>query len=78
MIKRRAFLVGALGAVAAGIRTTVAADVGAFAELPGVKLWFTDSGGAGVPLVLLHTDAFQQFRPQVLEDARLPKHLEPD
>src|SRR6202451_1719492 len=56
MIKRRAFLVGALGAVAAGIRTTVAADVGAFAELPGVKLWFTDSGGTGVPLILLHAN----------------------
>src|ERR1700733_15413418 len=56
MIKRRALLVGALGAVVAGIRTTVAADVGAFAELPGVKLWFTDSGGAGVPLVLLHAN----------------------
>src|SRR5580700_1333827 len=56
MIKRRAFLVGALGAVAAGIGTTVAADVGAFAELPGVKLWFMDSGGTGVPLVLLHAN----------------------
>jgi hypothetical protein len=62
MIKRRAFLAGALGAVAAGIRTTGAADAaddslsGAFAELPGVKLWFTDSGGTGVPLVLLHAN----------------------
>ena len=27
---------------------------GAYAELPGVKLWFTDSGGGGVPIVLLH------------------------
>ena len=25
-----------------------------FAELPGVRLWFTDSGGDGVPVVLLH------------------------
>ena len=24
------------------------------ADLPGVKLWFTDSGGAGAPIVLLH------------------------
>jgi pimeloyl-ACP methyl ester carboxylesterase len=71
MIKRRAFLVGALGtvamgavafggvvlgAVAAGIQTTVAADVGAFAELPGVKLWFTDTGGPGAPLILLHAN----------------------
>jgi pimeloyl-ACP methyl ester carboxylesterase len=30
---------------------------GAYAELPGVKLWFTDSGGAGVPLVLLHSNS---------------------
>lgn len=27
---------------------------GAYAELPGVHLWFTDTGGAGVPIVLLH------------------------
>ncbi|MGH6675778.1 MAG: alpha/beta fold hydrolase, partial [Xanthobacteraceae bacterium] len=27
---------------------------GAYAELPGVNLWFTDTGGTGVPIVLLH------------------------
>jgi pimeloyl-ACP methyl ester carboxylesterase len=27
---------------------------GAYADLPGVTLWFTDSGGAGAPVVLLH------------------------
>lgn len=27
---------------------------GAHAQLPGVKLWFVDSGGPGVPIVLLH------------------------
>jgi pimeloyl-ACP methyl ester carboxylesterase len=27
---------------------------GAHADLPGVKLWFIDTGGAGVPIVLLH------------------------
>jgi pimeloyl-ACP methyl ester carboxylesterase len=27
---------------------------GAYGELPGVKLWFVDTGGAGVPIVLLH------------------------
>ncbi len=27
---------------------------GAYAELPGVRLWYTDSGGGGVPVVLLH------------------------
>lgn len=62
MIKRRAFLVGALGAVAMGsqkAKVANAADnspLGAFAELPGVKLWFTDTGGKEVPLVLLHAN----------------------
>ncbi len=32
------------------------AAAGAYAELPGVKLWFTDSGGKGVPIVLLHSN----------------------
>lgn len=30
------------------------APAGAYADLPGVKLWFVDTGGSGVPLVLLH------------------------
>jgi pimeloyl-ACP methyl ester carboxylesterase len=30
------------------------ASAGAYADLPGVKLWFVDTGGAGVPLILLH------------------------
>lgn len=30
------------------------APSGAYAELPGVKLWFIDNGGDGVPIVLLH------------------------
>jgi pimeloyl-ACP methyl ester carboxylesterase len=29
---------------------------GRYAELPGVKLWFTDTGGAGIPIVLLHAN----------------------
>ncbi len=29
---------------------------GEYAELPGVKLWFTDTGGTGVPIVLLHAN----------------------
>jgi pimeloyl-ACP methyl ester carboxylesterase len=32
----------------------IAARAGAHADLPGVKLWYIDSGGAGVPVVLLH------------------------
>jgi pimeloyl-ACP methyl ester carboxylesterase len=61
-MKRRAFLVGALGAVAMGSQKARAADAaehspfGTTAELPGVKLWFTDSGGTGAPLLLLHAN----------------------
>ena len=29
---------------------------GAYAKLPGVKLWFTDTGGTGTPIVLLHAN----------------------
>src|SRR5580692_7262075 len=40
---------------------------GAYAELPGVKLWFTDTGGAGVPVVLLHpnTGTVEIWQPQI-------------
>src|SRR5215210_3823234 len=27
-----------------------------YADLPGVQLWYTDSGGSGVPVVLLHAN----------------------
>ena len=27
-----------------------------YADLPGVRLWYVDSGGSGVPLVLLHAN----------------------
>ena len=27
-----------------------------YADLPGVRLWYTDSGGTGVPVVLLHAN----------------------
>jgi pimeloyl-ACP methyl ester carboxylesterase len=61
MMKRRTFLLGALGAVTIGSPKTEAANaddslLGTFTELPGVKLWFTDTGGTGVPLILLHAN----------------------
>jgi pimeloyl-ACP methyl ester carboxylesterase len=62
MIKRRAFLAGVLCAIAIGVQAIGAANAagnspsGAFAELPGVKLCFTDTGGTGVPLILLHAN----------------------
>ncbi len=40
---------------------------GAYAELPGVKLWFVDSGGGGVPILLLHpnTGTVEIWEPQI-------------
>jgi len=40
---------------------------GAYADLPGVKLWFVDTGGAGVPIVLLHpnTGTVEIWEPQI-------------
>jgi pimeloyl-ACP methyl ester carboxylesterase len=29
---------------------------GMYAELPGVKLWFIDTGGSGAPIILLHSN----------------------
>jgi pimeloyl-ACP methyl ester carboxylesterase len=31
---------------------------GSLASLPGVKLWYTDTGGQGVPIILLHANTF--------------------
>ena len=49
-----------------------AEEPGSYAELPGVKLWFTDTGGSGVPLVLLHanTGTSAIWEPQVGAFAR--------
>lgn len=46
---------------------TADAHSGAYAELPGVKLWFTDTGGAGAPIVLLHpnTGTVAVWEPQI-------------
>ena len=43
-----------------------------FADLPGVRLWFTDSGGSGEPVVLLHpnTGTSEIWEPQIAALAR--------
>ena len=45
---------------------------GAYANLPGVKLWFVDTGGSGVPVVLLHpnTGTVEIWEPQIDAFAR--------
>ncbi len=45
---------------------------GAHADLPGVKLWFVDSGGDSVPIVLLHpnTGTVEIWEPQIAGLAR--------
>jgi pimeloyl-ACP methyl ester carboxylesterase len=56
------FLINAILALAASAMASLPASAaaadqsGTYAELPGVKLWFTDSGGAGAPIVLLHSN----------------------
>ena len=43
-----------------------------FANLPGVRLWFTDTGGSGEPIVLLHanTGTSEAWDPQVAAFAK--------
>src|SRR5262245_32495554 len=41
-----------------------------YADLPGVRLWFTDTGGSGVPVVTLHAhtgnrDSWQNNSPAI-------------
>jgi pimeloyl-ACP methyl ester carboxylesterase len=53
-------------------RAAESSPAGRYAELPGVKLWFTDTGGAGTPIVLLHanTGTSESWEPQVAAFAR--------
>jgi pimeloyl-ACP methyl ester carboxylesterase len=54
-------------ALAQADRTVAASARGHFANLPGVRLWFTDTGGSGEPVVLLHanTGTSEAWSPQV-------------
>jgi pimeloyl-ACP methyl ester carboxylesterase len=52
--------------------TAEALAAGRYAELPGVKLWFIDTGGGGIPIVLLHanTGTSDSWEPQAAAFAR--------
>jgi pimeloyl-ACP methyl ester carboxylesterase len=66
----------AIGIVAliltAAVTVASAEGAGAYAELPGVNMWFTDTGGRGQPLVLLHANTGNSsiWEPQVGAFAR--------
>jgi pimeloyl-ACP methyl ester carboxylesterase len=64
-------LLGFLSFAACGYAAE-APPAGRYAELPGVKLWFTDTGGAGAPIVLLHanTGTSEGWEAQVAAFAR--------
>src|ERR671913_78155 len=54
-----------------------AAQFTGYADLPGVRLWYTDSGGDGVPIVLLHAntgnaDGFQYNIPAFVDAGYRP------
>lgn len=46
----------ALAASAEATTTTLASMKGQFVDLPGVHLWYLDSGGDGTPVVMLHAN----------------------
>ena len=61
-----------LAILLAAASASAAAPDGAFATLPGVKLWYTDTGGNGVPIILLHanTGTTASWSPQTAALAR--------
>jgi pimeloyl-ACP methyl ester carboxylesterase len=46
----------ALGCMVFATYRAAGEQPGRYADLPGVKLWLTDTGGDGVPIVLLHAN----------------------
>ena len=75
---KRAWLGGLAGALGLSFAVLHAGQAGVIqprqglADLPGVRLWFTDSGGSGEPVVLLHpnTGTSEIWEPQVAALAR--------
>jgi pimeloyl-ACP methyl ester carboxylesterase len=47
-------LSAARGLPGVGLAQAPAVERGAYADVPGARIWYTDSGGTGVPVVLLH------------------------
>src|SRR5438876_3158196 len=49
-------MLAAYSIAAATVSLAEGTPSGMYAELPGVRLWFADTGGAGTPIVLLHAN----------------------
>ena len=66
-IRSRACLMATLMSVTLGLACGTAKAADAYADLAGVRMFFTDSGGTGKPLILLHanTGAVASWEPQV-------------
>jgi pimeloyl-ACP methyl ester carboxylesterase len=60
-------VIGAVWAMCASGPAAQTASREAFADLPGVRLWFTDTGGNGEPVVLMHpiTGTSEVWQPQI-------------
>ena len=59
-VQRRLICAGFVTAVVTGLAVTSSASLAqapareTYADLPGVRIWYRDTGGTGVPVVLLH------------------------
>jgi pimeloyl-ACP methyl ester carboxylesterase len=49
-------IIGLIALSQAAVSAPLRADDGAYVEIPNVKLWVTDSGGAGIPVILMHAN----------------------
>jgi pimeloyl-ACP methyl ester carboxylesterase len=63
---------GVATAVEATNRSSAEQANGMYADLPGVNLWFIDTGGAGTPIVLLHSNTGNSeiWQPQIEKFSR--------
>jgi pimeloyl-ACP methyl ester carboxylesterase len=66
-INQVAVALAAIVGLMIGFQPRTLAQAGNIANLPGVRLWFTDTGGNGDPVVLLHanTGTSEAWEPQV-------------
>jgi pimeloyl-ACP methyl ester carboxylesterase len=52
----RFVIIGLIALSQAAVSSPARADDGAYVEIPNVRLWVTDSGGGGIPVILMHAN----------------------